>query len=88
LLKNVPVSNDPCGRYVYSIPNPNNENQYVTRADWIVSPNHMIFGRYFLTDFDNPSVYQATCSPRLARGFKSARNLSFWAMNQLSGPRW
>ena len=58
LLKNVPVSNDPCGRYVYSIPNPNNENQYVTRADWIVSSNHTIFGRYFLTDFDNPSVYQ------------------------------
>jgi hypothetical protein len=57
LLKNVPTSTDPCGRLVYSIPNPNNENQIVTRGDWQQSSRHSIFGRYFVADFDNPPIY-------------------------------
>jgi Carboxypeptidase regulatory-like domain len=33
LLKYIPVSSDPCGRLVYSIPSPGGENQYIGRAD-------------------------------------------------------
>jgi Carboxypeptidase regulatory-like domain len=57
LTKNVPISTDPCGRLTYSIPNPNNENQIVTRGDWQQSSKHSIFGRYFVADFDNPPLY-------------------------------
>jgi hypothetical protein len=57
LMKNIPVSSDPCGRYVYSIPNPSNENQYIGRADYVQSSRHSIFGRYFVADFDNPPFY-------------------------------
>ncbi len=58
LLKVIPTSNDPCGRLVYSIPNPNNENQYIGRADWLQSSRHSVFGRYFVADYDNPPYYQ------------------------------
>lgn len=57
LLKVIPVSSDPCGLLRYSIPNPNNENQYVGRADWIQSATHSVFGRYHVADYDNPPIY-------------------------------
>jgi hypothetical protein len=57
LLKYVPTSTDPCGKLIYSIPNPNNEDQVVSRGDWQVSSHHSIFGRYFLADFSNPPLF-------------------------------
>lgn len=58
LLKVLPVSSDPCGRIVYSVPNPNNENQYIGRADWLQSAKHSVYGRYFIADYDNPWFYR------------------------------
>jgi len=57
LAKFIPVASNPCGKLNYSIPNPNNENQYVGRADWIQSNKHSVYGRYFIADFDNPPYY-------------------------------
>jgi len=57
LMKFVTVSADPCGQINYSIPNPNNENQYIGRADWLQSSRNTIFGRYFIADYDNPPYY-------------------------------
>jgi hypothetical protein len=57
LAKLIPVSTNPCGRITYSIPNPNNENQYIGRADWLQSAKHTIYGRYFIADYDNPPFY-------------------------------
>lgn len=57
LLKLIPVSSDPCGKIVYAIPNPNNENQSVTRVDWAQSSKHTILGRYFIDDYANPAFY-------------------------------
>ena len=57
LAKLIPVSSDPCGRFVYAIPNPNNENQYVGRADWVATSRHTIYGRFFVADYDNPTIY-------------------------------
>ena len=57
LAKLIPVPTDPCGRLVYAIPNPNNENQYVGRVDWMQSANNSIYGRFFVTDYDNPVYY-------------------------------
>ena len=45
LLKLVPVSSDPCGQLVYGIPNPNGENQYVGKVDWVVSRSNTFTGR-------------------------------------------
>ena len=57
LLKNIPVSSDPCGRLVYAIPNPNSENQYIGRADWLQSAKNTIYGRYYIADYANPGVF-------------------------------
>jgi hypothetical protein len=57
LLKYIPTSNDACGKLLYGIPNPGAEDQFLTRADWNVSPRNSIFGRYYFTDYRNPAVY-------------------------------
>ncbi|MDR3578204.1 MAG: carboxypeptidase regulatory-like domain-containing protein [Anaerolineaceae bacterium] len=57
LIKLMPVSADPCGRLVYSISNPSNEYQYVSRADWTQSTRNNVFARYFILDYANPAVY-------------------------------
>jgi hypothetical protein len=56
-LKYVPVSTDPCGKLLISIPNPQDEDQVLSRADWNRSAKNTIFGRYFFTDFRNPAAY-------------------------------
>jgi hypothetical protein len=60
LLKLIPVSSDPCGKIVYAIPNPNNENQYVGRVDWAQTQKNSIFGRYFIDDYSNPAIASAS----------------------------
>jgi hypothetical protein len=57
LLKYIPVSSDPCGRLVYSIPNPSAENQYIGRVDWLQSSRNTIYGRYYIADYANPGVF-------------------------------
>jgi hypothetical protein len=57
LLKYIPVSSDPCGRLVYSIPSPSGENQYIGRADWHKSAKNTIYGRYHIADYANPGVF-------------------------------
>jgi hypothetical protein len=57
ILKYVPVSNDPCGKLVIAIPNPQDEDQFIGRGDWTRSTRHSIFGRYYLTDYRNPGVF-------------------------------
>ncbi len=55
-LQLIPVSSDPCGRYIYGIPNSNHEHQVVGRVDWQVNDKHSFYARYFLTDYQHPQV--------------------------------
>lgn len=57
LAKLIPLPSDPCGRFTYAIPNPNNENQDVFRVDWLQSSRNTIYGRFFVADYDNPPYY-------------------------------
>ncbi len=57
LLKYVPLSTDPCGTVLYGITNKTDEQQFIGRVDWNRSEKHSIYGRYFLTDLKNPSVF-------------------------------
>jgi len=56
-LQYIPVSADPCGKALIAVPNNSNEDQFLTRVDWIQSARHTIFGRYFFTDLRNPATY-------------------------------
>lgn len=58
LAKLIPSATDPCGKFNYAIPNPNNENQYVGRVDWIHNTKNTVYGRFFVTDFSNPVIYK------------------------------
>lgn len=55
LLKDIPVSTDPCGRVVYAIPNPQNEDQYFGRIDWNQNSAHQMFVRFFLANYTAPA---------------------------------
>lgn len=57
LLKNIPISSDPCGKYIYAVPSPSNELQAIGRVDWLQSTKHSIFSRYFFADYNNPWSY-------------------------------
>ena len=58
LAKLIPTPTDPCGKFIYAIPNPNNENQYVGRVDWIHNTKNTVYGRFFVTDYSNPVIYK------------------------------
>jgi hypothetical protein len=51
LAKYLPQTASPCGRVSFGIPVQSNESQYVGRVDWVVSPKHSIYSRYFLDDY-------------------------------------
>ncbi len=51
LTKYLPQTADPCGRTIYGIPVQSNESQYVGRVDWMISPKHNLYGRYFLDNY-------------------------------------
>ena len=57
VLKYVPISNDPCGKLIVGIPNPQDEDQFIGRIDWTHSSRHSVFGRYYLTDYRNPGLF-------------------------------
>jgi hypothetical protein len=58
LLSEIPVPTDPCGKLIYSIPNPSNEYQYVGRADYAINDKHSAFMRYFITEYVNPPFFE------------------------------
>src|SRR5215469_12829201 len=47
LLKYIPVSNDPCGLFLYGQPANNPDWQYIGRVDYVRSEKHTIFGRFY-----------------------------------------
>lgn len=56
-LKYVPVSSDPCGRFLFGVPNNSDEDQFLIKSDWIQNAKHSLFGRYYFTDWRNPGAY-------------------------------
>lgn len=57
VLKLIPVSTNPCGTETLSIPNTGDENQGIARIDWMQSAKNTIFGRYFISDFSDPPIF-------------------------------
>ena len=57
ILKYVPISTDPCGRYQYSIPSPQDEHQGLGKVDYQLSQKHTLFGRYFIASNSQPDYY-------------------------------
>lgn len=51
LAKYLPVNGDACGKTTFGIPVRSNETQIVGRMDYVVSPGHLLFGRYFIDSY-------------------------------------
>jgi hypothetical protein len=66
-LKHVPVSNDPCGRLQYGIPNNSTEHQGLGKVDYTISANQSLFARYFYAVYDNPATYDGSNVLTLSR---------------------
>src|SRR6185295_3918652 len=57
LAKYLPVSQNPCGRVTYGIPTTGDEDQGITRIDWIQNSRHVLYGRYFVVDYRNSAIF-------------------------------
>jgi hypothetical protein len=57
LFKYIPLATNPCGKLVYGLPLPQNEDQYIARIDWTASAKQTVFGRYYLTHFTQPPSF-------------------------------
>jgi len=66
-LKHVPVSEDPCGRLQYGIPNNNTEHQGLAKIDYTINSNSSFFARYFYAVYDNPATYDGSNVLTLSR---------------------
>jgi hypothetical protein len=60
LEKYFPPTTAANGLTTYSIPIKNNENQFVTREDYVFNKKNSLYGRYFLDGYVTPAVYSPT----------------------------
>jgi hypothetical protein len=55
--KYLPVASaTPCGQVTFGIPQTGDEQQFIERTDWVLSPRHTVYGRYFWDHWTNPPV--------------------------------
>src|SRR5580765_1169154 len=66
-LEHVPVSQDPCGKLQYGIPNNSTEHQGLAKVDYTLSGNQSMFARYFYAVYDNPATYDGSNVLTLSR---------------------
>ena len=57
ILKFIPATNDPCGQVAFGIPTQTDEHQGIGRVDYQRSQNHTLFARYFITNLEQPAIY-------------------------------
>jgi Carboxypeptidase regulatory-like domain/TonB dependent receptor len=69
LTKFLPLATNPCGKLVYGIPQPQNEDQYIGRGDWTINSKQTFFARYYLTHYTQPGFFNGnllyTANPSL-----------------------
>ncbi len=53
----LPQAQNACGQTTYSIPNPNQEGQYIGRIDYNQSSKNQMFGRYFADSYTAPAQW-------------------------------
>ena len=54
----MPVSTDPCGKLIYTIPSSDHETQLLGKVDWTVNSRQTFFARYYVTDYLHPFFYK------------------------------
>lgn len=57
MLQYLPVSNDPCGRVQFGIPNNSDERQALGKLDYALSPKQNVQLRYLYANYENPATF-------------------------------
>ncbi|MBV9035059.1 MAG: TonB-dependent receptor [Acidobacteriaceae bacterium] len=57
VTKYLPSTADPCGRIQYGVPANNSDDQYIGRVDYLRNEKHSMYGRYYIYNFLQPSVF-------------------------------
>ena len=57
LARRLPTTTDPCGQLTHQTSNSSDQHQAVGRIDYQQTTNHLIFGRYMMTSYDEPSPF-------------------------------
>ena len=57
LTNDLPAAQNGCGQVTYGIVTTGDDDQGVLRMDWLQSSKNSIFGRYYVVNYRNPSVY-------------------------------
>ncbi len=57
LLSHIPVATDPCGKIVYSLPEPQSESQIVGRVDANLNSKNSLFGHIFKANYYSPGPF-------------------------------
>ncbi|MDQ2777169.1 MAG: TonB-dependent receptor [Acidobacteriota bacterium] len=58
LLQYLPAATNGCGLVTYGIPANNNDYETIGRVDWVISPKHQFFGRYFIDQYALTASYE------------------------------
>jgi hypothetical protein len=54
------VDTNGCGEVSYSVPLQQNDNQFVTRVDYSMTPKNNLYGRYFIDGYQAPAFFSPT----------------------------
>jgi hypothetical protein len=69
VTKYLPLATNDNGHYLYGPPNPNTEHQVIGRVDWNKNEKQTIFGRYYITHYNQPGFFNSnllnTTNPQL-----------------------
>jgi hypothetical protein len=76
LARRLPTTTDPCGDLTYTRGNDSDEWQALGRADYQLTTNHSMFGRYLITSYVKPSSYLESQNPLTTAGGVGLDNLA------------
>ena len=68
LARRLPTTTDPCGQLTHQTSNSSDQHQAVGRVDFQQTTNHLIFGRYMMTSYDEPSPFSLNPDNVLSTG--------------------
>jgi hypothetical protein len=72
LMKYLPTAKtqNAAGLVSYSVPAPQDENQWIGRLDYTLSSRHSVFGRYFMTNYYQESLFDGNLLNAINPGLK------------------
>ncbi len=76
LARRLPTTTDPCGQITHQTSNSSDQHQTVGRVDFQQTSNHLIFGRYMSTSYDEPSPFSLNAENVLSTATPGLDNLA------------